>query len=305
MTNARRNKKKFDIYPEVKFNLKLKMITLISLLIGGIFIIFVLFLHNFISDMIEDQIGKRALSLAQSVANISEIKDAFHLEDPSSVIQDIVTPIAADTGAEFIVVGNMDGIRYSHPNSSQIGKAMVGGDNDRALLLGQSYISREEGTLGLSIRGKVPIYAEEKIIGVVSVGFLNENVQEIITYKSKSIWYTLGVIVLIGIIGAIFISYYIKKLLHNMEPEEISHLYLQNEAILQSTHEGIIAIDNKGWITTMNSAAKQILPSEQEQHNNHSIVGTPIQKIIPAINNFRENFNDREMVLGENIVLVN
>jgi two-component system, CitB family, sensor kinase len=304
MANAKRSERKIGIYPEVKFNLKLKMIGLISLLIVGICIIFVLFLHHFISDTIEDQIGKRALSLAQSVANIPEIKDAFHLDSPSSVIQDIVTPIEEDTGAEFIVVGNSDGLRYSHPNSSQIGKEMVGGDNDRALLLGQSYISKEEGTLGLSIRGKVPIYSDEKIIGVVSVGFLNDNVQEIIINQSKSIWYTLGIIVLLGIIGAIFISYYIKKLLYDMEPEEISHLYLQKEAILQSTHEGIIAADNKGLITTINSAAKQILPSQQEQQDNNYI-GMPIQKTIRAINNFRENFNDREMVLGENIVLVN
>ncbi|MFD2902255.1 histidine kinase, partial [Klebsiella pneumoniae] len=146
-----------------------------------------------------------------------------------------------EVGAEFIVVGNRNGTRYSHPDANKIGKKMVGGDNDRALLHGQSYISKKEGSLGLSIRGKAPIYANQEIIGVVSVGFLNDSSQDITTNQSKSIWYTLGIIVLIGIIGAIIISYHIKRLLYNMEPEEISHLYLQNEAILQSTHEGIIA----------------------------------------------------------------
>ncbi|MFD1849836.1 ATP-binding protein [Oceanobacillus bengalensis] len=290
--------------PKVKFNLRLKMIMLISLLIVGICITFALFLHHFISATIEDQIGKRALSLAESVANIPEIKDSFYLEDPSSVIQDIVIPIREDTGAEFIVVGNRDGIRYSHPDTNKIGKEMVGGDNEQALLHGQSYISKEVGTLGLSIRGKVPIYDEENIIGVVSVGFLNDNVQDIIINQSKSIWYTLGIIVLIGIIGAIIISNYIKKLLYDMEPEEISHLYLQKEAILESTLEGIIAIDNNGLITTINVAAKEFLPNQHVDMDKHYI-GTKIQEILPAITNNRENFTDREMVFGEQIVLVN
>lgn len=77
--------------------------------------------------------------------------------------------------------------------------------------------------------------------------------------QSQTLWFTLGNIMLLGILGASLISYYIKSLLHHMEPEEISHLYLQNEAILQSTHEGIIAVDNQGMITAMNLAAKDIL----------------------------------------------
>lgn len=302
MENNFRNKRKLGFYPEVKFNLKLKMITLISLLIIAVFAIFLLFLNQFISNTIEEQVGKRALNLAHAVAYMPEIKDAFQLRDPSSVIQDIVTPIKEETEAEFIVVGNSKGIRYSHPNPSRIGEKMVGGDNDRALLLGQSYVSKEEGTLGLSIRGKVPIYSDGKIIGVVSVGFLNDNVQDIIINQSKSIWYTLGIIVLIGIFGAIVISYYIKRLLFNLEPEEISYLYLQNEAILQSTHEGIMAIDNRGIIHAINSAAKRIISSNEGQKD---YIGLSIKEVIPGFKSYGEKFNDREMVIGENIVLVN
>ena len=48
---------------------------------------------------------------------------------------------------------------------------MVGGDNDAALLDRQAYISKTMGSLGESIRGKAPIILDNKIIGVVSVGF--------------------------------------------------------------------------------------------------------------------------------------
>ncbi|MGY0691921.1 ATP-binding protein [Virgibacillus sp. FSP13] len=309
MIHQHQKNKNRNQYSSVKFNLKVKMIALISLLIIGIFIVFSVFLHSFISNTIENQIGKRALGVAGSVANIPEIEKAFQLDDPASVIQKIVAPIQKETGAEFIVVGNREGIRYSHPRHDHIGKKMVGGDNDRALFEGESYVSKKIGSLGLSIRGKVPIYNETgDVIGLVSVGFLNDDVQGIIKEQSKSLWLTLLGIVLLGIIGAILISHYIKKLLSNMEPEEISHLLLQKEAILQSTHEGIIAVDHKGLITMMNKAAQRILFKSEQQASD--VIGTPIEELLPHTALFDvlengENHHDREMVLGENVVLVN
>ena len=41
-----------------------------------------------------------------------------------------------DTEADFIVVGNKEGIRYAHPRKDKIGEAMVGGDNKGVLLEG-------------------------------------------------------------------------------------------------------------------------------------------------------------------------
>lgn len=293
--------------PVKKFNLTLKMILLICLLIGGIFVMFGLFLRSFITETIEDQVGKRALSVAESVANMPEVKEAFQKEDPASVIQDIVSPIRKQTGAEFIVVGNRKGIRYSHPEPDRLRKRMVGGDNEQALSHGESYISKRVGSLGLSMRGKVPIYDDNHaVIGLVSVGFLNTDIQGIIKRQSKSLWFTMFGIVLLGVTGAIFIAYYIKKLLFHMEPEEISHMLAQKEAILHSTHEGILAVDHLGMITMMNTAAQRILSKQGEK----DYTGRSIREIWPHTNLFAvlkngESHYNREMVLGGSIVLVN
>ncbi|WP_405098705.1 ATP-binding protein [Oceanobacillus sp. FSL H7-0719] len=294
---------------KIKFNLKAKMVSLISTLIIGIFIVFAFFLHSFVSNTTEDQIGRRALSVAESVANIPEVKQAFLLEDPAAVIQNIVMPIQEKIEAEFIVVGNTDSIRYSHPDTEKIGKKMIGADNNRALFHGESYVSIAEGSLGLSIRGKAPVHSEEgEITGVVSVGFLNENIQDIITAQNYKLLLTLFIIILIGIIGAIFISHYIKKQLSNLEPEEISNLMIEKESILQSTHEGIVAIDNNGVITMINLSAQQLLLKKIVNQNNY--IGKPIQSMFPHSTIFHmfehgKHMYDREMVLGENVLLVN
>lgn len=291
------------------FSLKVKMITLISILIIGMFIIFGLFIRSFISTTMEDQIAKRALSLSQSVANMPSVRDAFELKRPETVMQNIARAIQQNIGAEFIVIGNKEGIRYAHPDSKKIGKPMVGGDNSRALEEGRSYISKREGSLGLSIRGKTPIKDKDgEIIGVVSVGFLNKEVQHIIEEQSKSVWLTLFGILFIGIIGAIVIATYLKNLLSDMEPEEITQLLLQKEAILQSTHEGIIAVDNQGKIMMMNVAAQSILFGQEIARKHY--VGRAVHEfstfsgLFDVLQTGETHFN-KEMILGNAIVLTN
>src|SRR5690625_8016268 len=78
-----------------------------------------------------------------------------------------------------------------------------------------------------------------------------------------AIWLVVASIFLLGIIGAIIIYTYIKRLLFHMEPEEISELLLQKEAILQSTKEGIIALNQKGETVLVNKAAKDIFSLDQ------------------------------------------
>jgi two-component system CitB family sensor kinase/CitB family two-component system sensor histidine kinase CitS len=295
--------------PKTKLNLKLKMTFLIVILIIGMFSIVGLFLQYFLSDTLETQLGERALSVAESVAQIPELKDAFGLDNPSAVIQPLVSPIREATGAEFIVVGNRNEIRYAHPNPDQIGNKMVGEDNDRALIHGESYVSKAVGSLGQSIRGKVPVISREgEIIGVVSVGFLNEDVQSIVKNYSQELWYVLLAIVGVGMIGAVLIANYIKKLLFGLEPEEISHLLLQKETILQSTHEGIIAVNKDGTITMMNAAAKRLISSNRKETD--QLIGRPILEVLPnsklhEVLERGESQYNKELLLGNHIVLVN
>ena len=294
--------------PHVKLKLKMKMILLIGLLIISMFSVMGIFLHYFFSDTLETQLGERALSVATSVALIPELREAFALENPSDVIQPLVTPIKEATGAEFIVVGNASEIRYSHPLQEKIGQKMVGEDNQPALLHGESYVSKAFGSLGYSIRGKVPIFAEDgEIIGVVSVGYLIEDVKSMISTYSRELWFILFLFIGLGMVGAIFIARYIKRLLFGLEPEEISHLLLQKETILQSTHEGIIAVNRYGVITLINTAAQKLL----FDHNDYDhFIGKPIKEILPAstltdVLQTGESQFDKEVQIGKHTILVN
>ncbi|PIC68103.1 histidine kinase [Sporosarcina sp. P21c] len=289
-------------------NLHLKMIGLIGALSVAIILLIGGFMSFFVTDTLETQIGKRALSVAKSVAVIPEISQAFDSNDPSAIIQPIVQKIQAQTDAEFIVVGNQQEIRYAHPSPDRIGNKMIGEDNERALSNGESYISKSIGSLGSSLRAKAPVYLDGEIVGVVSVGFLVGSIESIIWEYSQEIWLVLLGICTAAIIGAVLIANYIKKVLFGLEPEEISHLLFQKETILHSIHEGIIATNKDGLITMINSTALKLLTGGEQQADDW--IGKPIQECfpnsdLPYVLEHGKSVFDQERLFNNHIVYVN
>ncbi|MDP5276220.1 ATP-binding protein [Chengkuizengella axinellae] len=289
----------------------LKLQTKMALLILTLLVFVILILSSvfayFISNSLEDQIGNRALNIAKTVAIMPEVNRGFKLEDPSTIIQPLAEEVRIQTGAEFVVVGNIDSVRYSHPVTERIGQTMVGGDNDRALLQGESYTSKATGTLGPSLRGKTPIFDESgEIIGIVSVGFLIEDIELILdSYQRKVLFLTILVSV-IGIIGALYIAKGFKKAIFGLEPREIASLFIEKNAILESIHEGIIAINVEGNITLVNQKAYQII----NKHPSENIIGKNILEILPhtkmldVLHSKESQFN-QELKIGDNEIIAN
>lgn len=213
---------------------------------------------NIMESNLKHEIGSKALSVAQTIANMPDIQAAFRTNNPSALIQPIAEKIRKQVGAEFIVVGNRDEIRYSHPNTNRIGYKMVGGDNGR-VFKGKSVISESTGTLGPSLRGKAPIISEGTVIGVVSVGYLQTEIQKEVAKIQQKIFVTTLIILIGSLIAAILISLNIKRAIFGLEPREIAWMYQEKHAILESIHEGIIAIDTVGRITVVNETAHTIL----------------------------------------------
>ena len=78
------------------------------------------------------------------MAEIPLVRRQIIKPQPEGVLLQLAEEIRQETGAEFIVIGNREGIRFSHPKPDRLGKQMVGGDNAPALDRGESYISRVE-----------------------------------------------------------------------------------------------------------------------------------------------------------------
>ncbi|WP_416140234.1 ATP-binding protein [Halomonas sp. HK25] len=286
---------------------RVQVMLLVGVLLAAMLLAQGAYLNHRKAEIISDQMGQRALAVARSVAGVPELVEAFAEADPSATIQPIAERIRRDTGARYVVVGNADGIRYSHPLPERIGLPMVGGDNDRALIGGESYVSEAEGSLGEAMRGKTPVVdAEGTIIGIVSVGFMLDRVALDVGRHTSLGWWLVAAMITLGFAGAYGLSHHLKRVILGLEPHEIARLAMEKEAILQSIHEGILAVNREGEITLVNQQARRFmdLPEAREA------LGRPIQELVPnsrlleVLENGEQQF-DQQMWLGDHPVVVN
>lgn len=293
--------------PRLTRSFRLQVMLLVGVLLAAMLLTQGAYLNHRKAEIIADQMGERALAVATSVAAIPELVAAFADEDPAATIQPIAERIRRQTGARYVVVGNADGIRYSHPLPERLGLPMVGGDNDRALLHGESYVSEAVGSLGEAVRGKTPVVdAEGRVIGIVSVGFMLDRVAMDVGRHTSLGWWLVAAMILLGFAGAYGLSRHLKRVILGLEPHEIARLAMEKEAILQSIHEGILAVNREGAITLVNQQARRFLdlPAERE------VLGRPIHEVVPNSRLFEvlergEQQFDQQMWLGDHPVVVN
>jgi len=289
----------------LKVSLQTKILILVLSLV---FLIIILLTGSFSyseAKDIEKQKGQTALQISQTISFMPELINAFQTNDPARVIQPTMERIRQQIGAEFIVVGNNEGVRYSHPIPERIGQKMVGGDNDRALVEGEYYISRAEGSLGPSLRGKSPVFNQDgHIIGIVSVGFLVEDIQERIFRNVIDVAFKSIIVFLIAIVGSVLLSRNIRRDTMGLEPYQIAKLYTERDAILQSVREGILSYDITGGITLMNHTARELLNVPGSFHH------LRIEDLLPASSLYQvfktgESQMDQELLLKDKTLIVN
>ena len=282
-----------------------RMLLLMFLLLAALVSITWLMVSMLVSSILEEYIGRNALNVSKTVSLTTVVHEGLKNKN-STQIQLYAESVRKATGARFVVVGDHEGRRYSHPVPERIGKLMVGGDNPRALERGEAYVSKAVGTLGPSMRGKVPIFANSgKVIGVVSVGYLQETVESVTeAYLQRVLLWVFGLF-LLGGIGTWLIARNVKQSIFGLEPVEIARLFRERNAILDSIREGVVAINDKGQVTMLDHEAAKILKIPPE-----SGIGTSIESILPqtrmleVLKSGEEQF-DQEMIIGGIEVIVN
>lgn len=216
--------------------------------------------YALLSDNVHAQTGQKALALANTLANRPSLREQVTAGYIDNELANELDELITLTDATFIVIGDTQQIRLYHPNQELIGQRMTGEDSERALLFGERYISTALGSLGLSIRGKAPIYNEQQqIVGVVSVGFLKIALEPLINNHGFQLLLLGLLLVAVSILSAVWISYRVRNAIFGLQPDQIGSLFAEQEAIFNTVLSGIIAIDNDGTIRKFNQRAAEIL----------------------------------------------
>ncbi|WP_455431953.1 ATP-binding protein [Streptomyces justiciae] len=213
-----------------------------------------------LSNQLDDQAMRRALAIAQTTAEQPQIAKDLQTT-PYSVdgpVQREAERIRKATKAEYVVIMNKDGVRWSHTDPKEIG-GKVSTDPARALA-GEQVMEIDEGTLGRSARGKVPLRdSDGNIIGAVSVGIAYDSVRARLIHAIPGLLAYAGGALAVGALAAWLISRRVQRQTRDLAFSDISALLAEREAMLHGIREGVVALDRTGRVRLLNDEAQRLL----------------------------------------------
>nr|WP_319534002.1 sensor histidine kinase [uncultured Vibrio sp.] len=225
-----------------------------------------------LDEILTQQISLRAQVQSQQLSQLPSLVAAVASGKASSV-SEIITAVQAVSDADFITVSDKNGIRLAHPVEERIGLHVTGGDIERALTTGESYLSYGIGSLGPSIRYISPILSDDgNVIGMIKVGYLIDTV-DLWTSERLLPLFVFG----LGAVGICIwlswkFSHYVRKQMQEMEPWQLKQALKTYQGVLEATYEGLVAINSKGHLYLINDSARSMLNYSQE-HGDEFIDG--------------------------------
>ncbi|MGW1837499.1 ATP-binding protein [Streptomyces sp. NPDC002067] len=229
-----------------------------------------------LSAELDNQAMHRALAIAQTTAAEPRLDNALESSPPTrnGPVQRAAERIRNATGAEYVVVMNRQGVRWSHTDPHEIGRHV---STDPSLALtGREVMEIDDGTLGRSARGKVPVRNDRKeIIGAVSVGIAYESVHERLLSTVPQLLAYAGGALAVGALAAYLVARRLQRRTHDLAFSDISALLSEREAMLHGIREGFLALDRNRRIRLMNDEAQRLLDLPPEA------TGTVVDTALP------------------------
>lgn len=251
---------------------------LVIMTVSGLFELLVLTAAGFsyIKHTQQNDLAQKAKEVSVFLSRSPEIIQLIQTRQVGELQQEM-RDLTRLIGAAYIVVGDKNSIRLIHPYDDRLGKRMVGGDNQKALLQGLSYISYAKGSLGHAVRGKSAVLDNSgNIIGIVSVGYLLDNLQNRIEPYLAFLLITALLVLTLNITLANYASRRFQKAILGFEPEEIARLYVELDVTLSTIKEGVLSIDAQGILRSINRSACDILKLNRDE-----VLNKPFSAVMP------------------------
>ncbi|MEU9334514.1 sensor histidine kinase [Streptomyces sp. NPDC048290] len=226
---------------------------LIAVLVAG----YALFTYVSDRSQAEDAAGRQAMAVAMAVADAPSVSAAIHTTDPTAQLQPYAVRVMRDTGIDFVTIMNPQGIRWTHPDTGQIGKPFLG--HIDAAVQGESFTETYTGTLGPSVRAVTPISDNGRVIGLVSAGIrvdaISQRVQEQVT---ALVGVAAGALA-IGAVGTYVVNARLRRHTHGMNATELSHMHDYHQAALHAVREGLLMLDGQYRVALINDGGRELL----------------------------------------------
>lgn len=197
----------------------------------------------------------QALAIASTTASDPQLVQAMEKGGRGDSVQRIAERIRAASGARYVVVFDLRGVRHSHPNPALIGRRDPG-----VLPDGRTYVGIDVGSTGRSANGKAPLRTPGgRLLGEVSAGISEKQVLGQLWAELPTFALYAGIALSVGASAAYLLARRLKRSTFGLELDDIAGLLQDREAMLHGIREGVVAFDPRGRITVVNDEARRLL----------------------------------------------
>ncbi|MFD4172320.1 sensor histidine kinase [Streptomyces anulatus] len=214
------------------------------------------------SAQAEETAARQVRVAALAVADSPSVREAIRTPDPSAALQPYAERVREDTGIAFITIMDTERVRWTHPDTAQIGDTFLG--NTAKALRGQTFTETYTGTLGPSIRVVTPIRDNGRIVGLVSAGITVDRVSSQVRDQLGALALAAGGALALGGIGTYVVNARLRRHTHGMNAAELSRLHDYHQATLHAVREGLLMLDGRRRIALINDAGRELLGLEPD-----------------------------------------
>lgn len=239
---------------------------------------------------IRDATAERVLAVARSLSDLDQVQQAIGTPDAPAELQPLADLIGESSGVDYVVITDGDGVRLTHPTPAERGRPVS--TDPLIALSGSEFVGTESGTLGPTLRAKVPIRRDGVVVGAASVGVLERDIATDLRDGLRALapW-TVGALV-VGCVAAALLARGVNRRVRRLE-DDVTELDLQrrvSRALRDQTHEfrtrmhvvyGLVESDDSG--AALDYIAGLVPVAGPGTHDDSEIADVRLSALIGAV----------------------
>ncbi|WP_197085204.1 SpoIIE family protein phosphatase/ATP-binding protein [Saccharothrix sp. ST-888] len=205
----------------------------------------------------------RSLAVAASFSHAPGLVPALRSPDPTALLQPKAEAARVQSGVDFVVVMNREGIRYTGPEPDQIGKQFIG--TIAPSLAGGVTLENVSGPVGEDVQAVVPVTDPSgAVVGLVSAGLQVSRVSSAINRQLPFILGAGAAALALATAGTALVTRRLRRQTRGLGPAEMTRMYEHHDAVLHAVREGVVIVGGEGRVLLANDEARRLLGLSSE-----------------------------------------
>ena len=182
---------------------------------------------------------ERVLDVAHSLAELDQVIVGVGgpRAEATAQLQPLADLVASASGVDYVVITDSEGIRLTHPTAAERGRRVS--TDPSGVLAGEVFVGTETGTLGPTLRAKVPVRDGDRVVGTASVGILEGKIVADFASVTSSVLPWVAGSVVVGCLASAGVTMLVRGRMRRLE-NETRELHEQRRlaaALRDQTHE--------------------------------------------------------------------